>query len=239
MLYPSRREVLKYAALAGGALAVKLPTLHGANETDRVAFALVSDTHLGRSGTKDVDNMTLAVEEINATGVGQIIFCGDLVNAGEKPANQKHYPQWKGIADKLAAPWIAVPGNHDPVDVFKKHIAPQTDAIIDRPPYRFICFANAKPNPRHDGIVTGEQVNWIDQQLKDAQAKGLKAILVAHITQHENKAPNRGWKIEDGREAFEQMLAANAPAGMTSHPVALQTSPRSCCRRPVGITTRI
>jgi 3',5'-cyclic AMP phosphodiesterase CpdA len=206
----TRREILKYAALAGGALALKLPTLHAANESDRITFALVSDTHLGRTGTKDIDNFKTAVEEINATGVQQVLFCGDLVNAGEKPANEMYYPQWKQITGKLTAPWIAIPGNHDPIALFRKHIAPETDVIVDRPPYRFICFADSKPNPKHDGIVTPAQVQWIDQQVKDAHARGLKTILISHITQHDNKPPNRGWKIEDGREAVEKILAENA-----------------------------
>jgi hypothetical protein len=210
MRYPSRREVLRYVALASGGLALRLPELVAAEQADRATFALVSDTHLGRTGTEDLEYYKRAITEINATGVALTVFCGDLVNSGETKGNQKHYPEWKRLADTLTSPWMAIPGNHDPVEQFKKHIASETDAIVDLPPYRLICFADAKPNPAHDGIVTSEQVKWIDGQIKEAKGKGLRSILISHITHHENKSPNRGWKIEDGREIFGEMLAANA-----------------------------
>ncbi|HEX8521900.1 MAG TPA: metallophosphoesterase [Tepidisphaeraceae bacterium] len=207
----TRRDALKYTLLATGALALRWPgSSHGASAADRITFALLSDNHLGRTGDKDIEQLQTAIEEINNTGVQQVIFCGDLVNAGEKTDNQKHYATWKSLARKLSAPWIAVPGNHDPVDIFRQHIAPQTDAVVDHPPYRFITFADAKPNPAHDGIVTPQQINWITSKITEAKQKNLKVILVSHITHHDNRTPNRGWKIETGREHFSQLLSDHA-----------------------------
>ena len=98
------------------------------------AFALISDTHLGRGGNdKAAEQMRLAVSEINASPASLVLCCGDLVNAGEVPANRKHYPTWVQIAGGFRSPWHAVPGNHDPIDVFTEHVRPQTDYVVDAP----------------------------------------------------------------------------------------------------------
>src|SRR5256885_15767755 len=74
------------------------------NDRDDFVFALISDTHLGRGGEKPAEQMRRAVDEINASSAELVICCGDLVNAGEVPGNEKHYPRWLEIAGKLKSP---------------------------------------------------------------------------------------------------------------------------------------
>jgi 3',5'-cyclic AMP phosphodiesterase CpdA len=181
---------------------------------DTFTFALITDTHLGRGGEKPAEQMRTAVEEINATSAALTICCGDLVNAGEVPGNEKQYPVWAQIAGGLKSPWHAVPGNHDPIEKFTKHIRPQTDFVVDAPndtPWRFICFRDAKPNPDHQGIVTDAQLNWLDTRLAETKATGRRAFLVAHVIYHENKKPDVGWMIQDNRAAFTELLKNHAP----------------------------
>jgi hypothetical protein len=207
----SRREALRWAIIAGGAMVLRNPRLEGAPAGDqKFTFALVSDTHLGRGGEGPSRQMRAAVEEINASGAEFAIFPGDLVNAGQEEKNEIWYPQWKELAGSLAIPWYALPGNHDPDELFHKHIAADTDFVIDRPPFRFICFRDAKRNPAHDGIVTAEQCQWLARKIDEAAAAKLRAILVSHIIYHENHHPERGWKIETGREEFGKLLAEKA-----------------------------
>src|SRR6266480_4533369 len=138
-------------------------------------FALITDTHLGRGGEKPSAQMKQGVEEINASPAELTIHCGDLVDAGEVAAHEKRYPEWLEIASKWKNPWHAVPGNHDPVALFTKHIHPQTDFVIDRPGYRFICFRDALPNPEHMGAVQDDQLKWIQSQL-DAAAQEQRRV---------------------------------------------------------------
>jgi len=206
----SRREVLKYAVLAGSAMLLHAPEALGEDPTKPFTFALVSDNHLGRVAEHDIDNLKAVVREINATDAEFTIFCGDLVHAGQEPKNERHYPTWKRIVGELAKPWYAVPGNHDPDAVFAQQINSKLNFNIDRPPYRFICFRDAKPNPNHDGAVTAEQVQWIQSCIDEAKQHELRVILVAHIIHHANKSPNRGWVILDGRPEFDRLLEKNA-----------------------------
>src|SRR4051794_32174825 len=179
----TRRRLLMSAA--GGAVTLALAPLLRAQATQATTkpfvFALISDTHLGREGNAPAEQMKRAVEEINASGAELVIHCGDLVNAGEVAANEPHYPEWMEIASGWRIPWHAVPGNHDPVAMFTKHIRPTTDYAVDRDGYRFLCFRDAKPNPEHMGAVLAEQVKWLDEQLTACAKENRRAFLVSHI----------------------------------------------------------
>jgi predicted phosphodiesterase len=215
----SRRNVLKYgaAAAAVGAAGAFLidPLARAAEEpiaspspASATAFhvALISDTHLGKDGEKPSQQMKDAVAEINASPAELIIHCGDLVNAGEIAANEKRYPEFLEIAKGFEKPWHAVPGNHDPLAMFTKHIRRETDFVIDRDPWRFICFRDALANPAHDGAVDAGQVRWIQNRIDEAAARSQRVFLVSHVTHHETHAPESGWMIKAGRREFDAML---------------------------------
>jgi len=217
----SRRQVIKGAvgALAVGALS---PLLWGQTApSDALQLAFLSDTHLGRGNNEQAaKQMKQAVEEINASGAAMTIMCGDLVNGGQNPAAEKHYPEWLEIASKFKKPWHAVPGNHDPDALFVKHIQKETDYTVNTDAFTFICFRDAIGNPNHQGIVTREQLDWIQKQIDEAARSKRQSILVSHIIYHHNEKPDVGWMIEKGREEFKGMLAANAkniPAFFAGH----------------------
>jgi hypothetical protein len=198
----SRRQFL-----AAGAGLAATPLL--ADATPDFSFALVTDTHLGKPGGDYVKRMSDAVAEINASPAAFTVFCGDLVDHGEEQFQQKLYGKWMDLAKGLKAEWRAVPGNHDPIAQFKKHVNPETDAVLDYKGYRVLTFADAEPNPGHLGVVTEDQVKWLQARLDEA--KGKRVILAAHVIYHENKSPDVGWYIKAPavREAFGKLLAAN------------------------------
>jgi 3',5'-cyclic AMP phosphodiesterase CpdA len=201
----TRREFLGFAG------AVSIAPFGFAADADKPAFsfALVTDTHLGKPGADYVKRMQQAVEEINAAPAEFTIFCGDLVDNGQDEPRQKLYPQWLEIAKSLKKEWRAVPGNHDPAEMFKKHINKSTENELDFKNWRFITFADAEPNPGHMGVVTPQQLAWLQDRLKDAQKKQQRVILAAHVIYHENKAPDVGWYIKTGRAEFGKLLEAN------------------------------
>lgn len=201
----SRRDFLASSAIAA------LAPVGFAADADKPAFsfALVTDTHLGKSGADYVKRMQQAVEEINAAPAEFTIFCGDLVDNGQEETRQKLYPQWIEIAKGLKKEWRAVPGNHDPAAMFTKHIAKSTENELDCRNWRFITFADAEPNPGHMGVVTPEQLAWLKDRLADADKKKQRVVLCAHVIYHENKHPDVGWYIKTGREEFGKVLAAN------------------------------
>lgn len=205
----ARREFLHLAA-AGAALLPAVSALAAETDKPEFTFALVSDNHLGRQGNASSERMKKAVDEVNASPAEFTLFCGDLVDQGEKDANEKRYGEWLEIARGLKKESRVVPGNHDPVARFRKHIQKETDTILDHRGYRFVCFADAQPNPGHDGVVTPEQLRWLKDRIEEAAKKGLRVVLMAHVIHHENKHPDTGWYIQEGRKEFGKLLQANA-----------------------------
>jgi 3',5'-cyclic AMP phosphodiesterase CpdA len=189
--------------------AVIAPPLLAADPKPDFSFALVTDTHLGKPGADYVKRMADVVTEINAAPAAFTVFCGDLVDHGETPANQKLYGQWVELAKGLKAEWTAVPGNHDPAAQFTRHVRKETESVIDFKGCRLIGFADAEPNPGHMGVVTEDQLKWLQARLDEA--KGKRVILAAHVIYHENKHPDVGWYIKDkaSREPFGKLLAAS------------------------------
>ena len=194
--------------LAAAPAAVAGPLL-AADPKPAFSFALVTDTHLGKPGADYVKRLADAVAEINASPAAFTVFCGDLVDHGEVEKNQRLYGQWVELAKGLKHEWAAVPGNHDPRDQFAKHVRKETDSVLDFKDYRVVCFADAEPNPGHLGVVTADQIQWLQARLDEA--KGKRVILAAHVVYHENKHPDVGWYIKDraSREPMGKLLAAN------------------------------
>lgn len=210
---PTRRDIIRLTGAAAGAWLLggcassgTKPSAHSEN----FRFAFISDTHLGRGGEEPSAQFKTAIDEINASSAEFTIHCGDLVNGGENAANEVRYPEWIKLASGLRKPWFAVPGNHDPDALFVKHIHPQMDTIVDRAPFRFICFRDAMPNPDHQGIVTAQQIQWLQSHIDDAKKENLKVILVAHVIYHEGIKPDRNWHITTGREDFKKLLDDNS-----------------------------
>jgi hypothetical protein len=207
----TRRSALAAAGAAFLSGIARGQQIHPARDADVFTFALITDTHLGRGGEQPAEQMRQAVAEINTTAASLVICCGDLVNSGAVPANEKHYPAWMQIAGRLKAPWHAIPGNHDPIEKFIKHVRPETDFVVDAPgdaPWRFICFRDAKSD--HQGAVTNDQLKWLDARLAEAQHAGRRAFLVSHVIYHENHKPDVGWMIQDNRAPFGELLHQHA-----------------------------
>ena len=169
------------------------------------AFAVVSDTHLGKGGEGPAKGLAQIVEEINASNAELTLFLGDLVDTGAK--NEPLYAEWLTLAKGLRKPYYVVPGNHDPVESFKKHIHPETDYVVDVKGFRFVLFNDSEPG-LHDGVVTPEQVKWLGQQIDDAAAKRLRVFLCAHVAAHPNKHPDVGWWVRKGERELEALLVA-------------------------------
>ena len=198
---------------ASGATGVAMVLEHGAAGAVRKAgqgrlrLAIVADTHLGKTGFEDpAEGLRRAVDEINAAGVLMTIVLGDLVDTGNE--HEALYPQWMKMAGGLKQPFFAVPGNHDPPDLFRKHVSPTIDHSVALAGWRFVFLEDTRGDS-HDGAVTDAQVAWLAAQAADARASGQRVILCTHVARHPNETPDMGWYVRTGAGKLAAWLEAN------------------------------
>lgn len=199
----NRRRFLASSACGYAALAWSTP-VSAADRLDEFSFVIVSDTHLGRQDSKSPErNWRKAIDEINAAPGEFVLHLGDVVDSGRP----EQYPIYEELRKTLKKPIHEVPGNHDPVDLFEKHIVAPIDRSFDHGGARFILFNNAHRDS-HLGFITPEQLAWFGKQCDEAAAKNLRIVVGCHVPIHYNTVPDRAWyvKPEDGQKGFYEIL---------------------------------
>jgi 3',5'-cyclic AMP phosphodiesterase CpdA len=198
-----RRSFLACAA-GGTAALVWSRRLPAAEALPEFSFVIVSDTHLGRQESKAPERQwRQAIDEINASPGDFVLHLGDVVDSGRP----EQYPLYAQTRRTLKKPIHEVPGNHDPVELFAKHVAAPIDRSFDHAGVRFVLFNNSHTDS-HLGFITPEQIAWFAGECDAAAAKNLKIVVGCHVPIHTNAHPDRGWhvKSEDGQRAFYEVL---------------------------------
>lgn len=203
----SRREVLANS-VAGTAALCWSQYVDAAGDLEPLSFVIVSDTHLGRKDNDSSErNWRKAIAEINDQPGEFVLHLGDVVDSGR----ESQYPIYAETRKLLNKPIHEIPGNHDPVDLFRTHVVEQVDRSIDYGGVRFVLFNNAHRDS-HDGFITEEQITWLSQQCENAASQGLKIVICCHVPIHANKHPDRGWYVKpaDGQRAFYELQELHA-----------------------------
>lgn len=168
------------------------------------SFVVVSDTHLGRQDQEAAAKQwAKTAQEIDTTAGDFVLHLGDIVDGGR----EAQYPAYKEIRKSIRKPIHEIPGNHDPQELFEKHIRKPVDLSFDHKGVRFLLLNNSRTDS-HDGFITGKQLGWLGDQCADAAKMGLFLVVCAHVPVHENKSPDRGWyvKPKDGQTELYKLV---------------------------------
>jgi 3',5'-cyclic AMP phosphodiesterase CpdA len=100
-----------------------------------------------------------------------------------------------------------IPGNHDPLDGFQKHIRQEIDTVVEHEWLRILMINNARRDS-HFGFITAEQIEWLTKQCELAAQKDQLILFAMHVPVHTNQKPDRGWyvKPENGQESFYELM---------------------------------
>lgn len=179
--------------------------LRGAGAGQRKAsFLVVSDTHLGRNDNLEAaERWKKVAAELGKASGDLILHLGDVVDGGREP----QYAIYKEIRDTIKKPVHEIPGNHDPRELFERHIRKPIDSVVDHDWLRFLLLGNARFES-HDGFLSAAQLAWIDTECADAAEKGRFVILCMHVPAHTNGHPDRGWYVKpaDGQKELYEIV---------------------------------
>jgi Icc-related predicted phosphoesterase len=209
----TRREAL--SVIAGGVTLAFSPAClaNSKRPLSKLKFLVASDTHLGYQNSASAEKRWIqaAAELKSATG-DLVLHLGDIVDGGR----EEQYEVYLREREKIGKPVYEIPGNHDPLDMFRKHIRKQVDVAVDHEWLKFVLVGNARTDS-HDGFLTDAQLQWIESQCVAATKQHQYVILCLHVPVHSNRHPDRGWhvkpehgqtKLYDIIERYKQQIVA-------------------------------
>src|SRR5688572_96145 len=173
-------------------------------EIPEFSFVVVSDTHLGRGDQEGpARQWAEAAKEIDASPGDLVLHLGDVVDGGR----ERQYAVYRDLRKSIRKPAYEVPGNHDPQELFEKHLRKPVELAFDHKGVRFLLLNNSRPDS-HDGFLTARQLAWLGEQCAGASKKELFVMLAMHVPVHENKHPDRGWYVraKDGQTELYALL---------------------------------
>ncbi|MDB5337980.1 MAG: metallophosphatase [Planctomycetaceae bacterium] len=175
-----------------GSLVLAPLALQAYGRERRASFLVVSDTHLGRNDDSAAAEQWKRTAAEMAKAAGKLILhLGDIVDGGREP----QYAIYKQIRDTINKPVHEIPGNHDPRELFEKHIRKPIDTAVDHDWLRILLVGNARVDS-HDGFLSAEQLKWIDEQCAETTAQGRYILICMHVPAHANAHPDRGWYVK-------------------------------------------
>lgn len=202
----SRRSFLSAAIMATGSFAF-MPRCLQAKGKDlrKLSFVVVTDTHLGyRDQDRAARQWEKAAAEIAKAEGDLVLHLGDVVDGGR----ESQYPVYISARDTIGKPVYEIPGNHDPEELFARHIRRRIDTVVDHHWLRFVLLNNSRRDS-HNGFLKDEQIEWMDGQCQDASRQGMFVAICMHVPAHKNLHPDRGWyvKPENGQtKLYEQLM---------------------------------
>lgn len=186
----------------------------------RSRLVCLSDLHFGQERKELVEPLFRAIQ--NAAG-DLVVVAGDLVQR----ARPEQFDAAVTFLDRLNAPWMSVPGNHDiplydplarlfrPFDAYRRHVAP--DLVPERriADLRLLGANSVDPWRWRRGIARPDDMARIAALLR-AGPRGLVNIMVFHHPFSEPEGFSKG-ETQGAAEAMDKLAAAGLDVILSGH----------------------
>ena len=173
-----------------------------------ISFVVVTDTHLGYKDEDKAERVWLqTAAEINATPGAFVLHLGDIVDGGR----EAQYPRYLAGRQLIRKPVHEIPGNHDPRELFQRHLRQDVDTVIEHEWLRVLLISNAHTDS-HDGFIEASQIAWLAEQCETAARKDQLLLFAMHVPVHDNAHPDRGWFVKpaNGQKEFYALMQKHA-----------------------------
>lgn len=166
---------------------------------------LLSDLHFGRSNPELVDPL---IEEIEVAAPDHLVIAGDFVQR----ARRSHFEPACHFLERLGAPWLAVPGNHDiplyniperifaPRAAYRRWIAPETEPTLVADDAVIVGIDTTHRWHHQRGLIRPAQIERVATAI-GKYASDRAVVLLAHHPFHH-------------AEDIEKKLMLNAPRAL-------------------------
>ncbi len=149
----------------------------------------ISDIHYGYSKFME-DILLRTIDEINEMQPDIVILSGDLTNHGF----HREFVEVKKYLDLIEPPMVIIPGNHDArntgEDSFEELFGDRYGVYeLKDQAIKIIALDSTEPD-ENDGKVGRLQTKFLEEEIKDANDRGLFIIIVLH--HHIISVPNTG-----------------------------------------------
>ncbi len=147
-------------------------------------IAHLSDLHFGRT---DPEMVAALHRELGNLRPDFVIISGDFTQR----AKDSEFIEARAFLDRLPAPWLAVPGNHDiplyrvharflkPLDGYKRYISEVLEPRYTDSELTIVSVNTARSLTFKGGRINSDQVERVCRQLHEASPETVR-ILVAH-----------------------------------------------------------
>jgi hypothetical protein len=215
----NRRELMKLAALGGGAVyfsglaasAAGAASMGAGPAYDDFYFVQLSDSHWGFSGPPNPDarnTLRKAIASVNAleTPPEFIVFTGDLTHTTDDPAERRRrMAEFRDIVAALKVKQVRfMPGEHDASldrGAAYKELFGDTFYSFDHKGVHFIALDNVSdPGAR----IGDEQLAWMKADLAK-RAKESPIVVLTHRPLFDLE-PKWDWATRDGVQAIEILM---------------------------------
>ena len=177
-----------------------------------VTIAHISDPHLG--SPYFVPNlMNRVIVELNELAPDAVVVSGDLTTEGYRP----EYKSWLAYADRIEAPLLTVPGNHDSRNVGYVHFEDLIGHRMwseDIGGVRIVGVDSSEPD-LNEGRIGRVHYPWIKQRFEGDAA--LKVFVLHH---HLLPIPGTGRErstVMDAGDVLEVLIHAGVDVVLSGH----------------------
>ncbi|MFD2173621.1 metallophosphoesterase family protein [Rhodobacter lacus] len=189
----------------------------------------LSDLHFGRAHPELVAPLLASV---SALAPDLVVISGDFTQR----ARESQFAQARAFLDRLEAPWLAVPGNHDipldrplsrflrPFAGYRRAICRDLEPVCDLQGLTVLGFNTASPRHWQAGHIRRARFAGLLARARKAAAAGRQVAVVAH---HPFTQPDGSDKalIGGAAEALEAMACAGVGLILTGHLHLWRTAP--------------
>jgi len=185
-------------------------------------LAHITDLHSGRHDDRIADAL---IDSLSEQAPDQIVIGGDLTQRSRRS-------EWKravGWLDRMPAPWIATPGNHDipmfdftrravsPFGRFRLNVGEDLEPSARVDGALVICVRTASPHRRVEGAVSRESLTQLRETL-DAGRGDSPIVLVTHHPLALHPASQRaGHTVVSGDELLSTAEAGGVDLLLSGH----------------------